>query len=65
MYITLLSVISEFNFSLIYFESATTGIAMYFLSMGTVLVLIGGILFLRKYPFPVEQPQMEEAVNAH
>lgn len=64
----LLSVISGFSFSLIHFETATTGMAMYFLSMGAVLILTGGILFLwflHKYPLPAEEPHMEEAIDAH
>ena len=63
----LLSVISGFSYSLIHFEKATTGMAMYFLSMGAVLILTGGILFLlflHKYPFPAEELHMEEAVDA-
>lgn len=63
-----LSVLIGFSFSLIHFETATTGMAMYFLSMGTVLILTGGILFLwflHKYPFSAEELHMEEVVDAH
>ncbi len=64
----LLSVISGFSFSLIHFKTATTGMAMYFLSMGAVLIMTGGIFFLwflRKYPFPAKKSSMEEAIDAH
>ena len=64
----LLSVISGFSFSLIHFETATTGMATYFLSMGAVLIMTGGIFFLwflRKYPLPAKKSHMEEAIDAH
>jgi len=62
----LFSVIGGFSFSLLTFESWRTGIALYFLSMGAVLIITGFVLFfwfLRTNPLPTEESSLEEVID--
>ncbi len=53
----LLSIISGFSYSLLQFDPIITGIAMYFLTMGIILIITGAVIFLwflRLNPLPEE-----------
>jgi len=62
----LISVISGFAFSLLTFESWRTGVELYFLSLGLILIINGIFLFLRflrKNPLPLEGLSSEQTNN--
>jgi len=63
----LLSVISGFGFALVHFEPLTTGMGLYFLSMGILLTITGFFMllwFLRKYPSTDGSRSLEEGIDA-
>ncbi|MFQ6123448.1 MAG: hypothetical protein ACE5R6_02440 [Candidatus Heimdallarchaeota archaeon] len=63
---SIFSVINGFSFSLLTFESWRTGIEMYFLSMGGVLMITGFALFLRflrTNPLPTDESSIKEMID--